>query len=659
MESTDHNVVLNLPDEVLSEICSHLSELDDRKSFRSTCRLFYGVSNRSRFLMKEEMVFYGTPNMNSHMATLALCNSPRKIWNIRLNQMYLVGDVADLFVEFFSKKGPQIYSLTLDKCEMGAGVLRDMIKYCTNLRSLSLMYSEVIGKNIFADFEYLEKNGIARKTVKNFCLKQGDWPYCHEITLTNRKFLRFFSVFPNIKNLVVIVEINGRFNQFSTISSDIMSDTEFSFSSVHHQLLKMRQQLEYLTLHFNYHPTYYWCFSIQTMSQLSDIHFENMRKLSLNLHNFREQFTTDILVKFNHLTDFECTYEANYPHSTTSLFSLLLSNAPGLRSLIIKLYDFSDCHWNEEFSKAVSKSQLINLKIFPAKNIRKDTVLIPKESVSISNDLHDSRVPINFTLKQLCLFPSRSRFHFSHITKFFRGLESLVIDQVCLVSLFNLLNYQIYLRRLIIINRQYSDFYQQFGRSSPPQFLPYNYSEFKNLTHLCFADFQSFALIKFLLSKFEFPKLKSLTIIVKIEKYFVNVNSNYNADQVWPIIQKFTQLVYLYLEIEWETPPSFIQLSTFLNELPKLRHFYCLGFTSEQIRQCPVHFDYSKYCELLKMYPSLRTIVHGSFKYLKDVVTNTVTKFRFPQDFYQHLYEGLPLPYHAICYSGIDCTSFT
>lgn len=136
--------------------------------------------------------------------------------------------------------------------------------------------------NAIDDFKSLEIDGIVCETVTSFTLKQlNDVSYNHMNTLTNRSFLRFFNVFPNIRNLAVIIEEENRFDQFYTPHfSDVMSDTKFSFTPIYHQLSKMRQQLENLTLHIHYHLI----IDVQIWKKVSEIQFENLKELIIFDH---------------------------------------------------------------------------------------------------------------------------------------------------------------------------------------------------------------------------------------------------------------------------------------------------------------------------------------------------------------------------------------
>ncbi|KAK7604672.1 hypothetical protein V9T40_005858 [Parthenolecanium corni] len=302
-----------LPEETWAEIFSYLSDLDDRKSFRSTCRHLYRACNRSRFQMDEEMVFRG--DYYSNTAILSLSNSPRKILNVKLTQAHLAGDSGDLILEFFRAKGPNVYSLTLDKCKIGPRVLRDIIEYCSNLQSISLIYADVISENTFINFVSLVNDGIVRRDVTSFALIQDGCLTCvRKTTLTNRRFLRIFDIFPNIKNLIMIVVVGEGFDRFSTISADVTSDVEFTFSSIHYQISKMRQQLETLTLHiYNFKGVED---SVPILNELSRVPIENLKELSLKyIESQRAIFDLDLVLKFKHLTHFELASSSAKVHN--------------------------------------------------------------------------------------------------------------------------------------------------------------------------------------------------------------------------------------------------------------------------------------------------------------------------------------------------------
>lgn len=192
--------------------------------------------------------------------------------------------------------------------------------------------------NAIDDFKSLEIDGIVCETVTSFTLKQlNDVSYNHMNTLTNRSFLRFFNVFPNIRNLAVIIEEENRFDQFYTPHfSDVMSDTKFSFTPIYHQLSNMGQQLENLTLHIHYHLI----IDVQIWKKVSEIQFENLKELSLIMNNLRDLDIQNVLLRFKHLTDPICTVDSRNFHSS------LLNNATELRSLTIEMVFLFPFTWD-------------------------------------------------------------------------------------------------------------------------------------------------------------------------------------------------------------------------------------------------------------------------------------------------------------------------
>lgn len=260
------------------------------------------------------------------------------------------------------------------------------------------------------------------------------------------------------------------------------------------------------------------------------------------------------------------------------------------------------------------KSQLTTLKIYSES--------VSSRIICGTLNLDKSFLP-NYTLKHLYL-DSNSCCHLPKITKYFRGLETLVNYEVCATTVDNIFKYQRQLRRLALINDHKSDFSSRnlstLCKSSTQWFEEENLEPYCNLTHLSLEDCPCLALVKSILCKFALPNLVSFTLSVKIKKSRT-VNSNFNTDQFWQIVQKFTQLEYIYLDTEWKTVPSFEQWSTVFCALPNLHHFYCLGYTigNLQERKQLINFNDSEYRKLFQMYPSLRTIVHHRTKYFKDV----------------------------------------
>lgn len=130
------------------------------------------------------------------------------------------------------------------------------------------------------------------------------------------------------------------------------------------------------------------------------------------------------------------------------------------------------------------------------------------------------------------------------------------------------------------------------------------------MTHLSILDSNSSELTEFVLTRFLFPKLKSLHIQLDC----------YDSEPPWQSIQKLTQLEYFMIVLE--TQKQIPQWLTIIRGLPKLRltHFYIpLGDAKVGLKECRQVFN---------SHPSLRSLnISSCFKGLKcfkDILENKV-----------------------------------
>lgn len=160
------------------------------------------------------------------------------------------------------------------------------------------------------------------------------------------------------------------------------------------------------------------------------------------MNNLRDLDILDVLLRFKHLTDPICTVDSRNFHSS------LLNNATELRSLTIEMVFLCPFTWDAQLFRALLKSQLTTLKIYPES--------VSSRIICGTLNLDKSFLP-NYTLKHLYL-NSNSCCHLPKIIKYFRGLETLVNYEVCAATVDNIFKYQRQLRRLALINDHKSDF---------------------------------------------------------------------------------------------------------------------------------------------------------------------------------------------------------
>lgn len=196
--------------------------------------------------MKDEIIRIGG-NQNIACTFEFLSKSYRSLWNLKFDSLLIISYTPSI-LSFFVNHGLNIRSLHFHDCKFCPKLLANIIIFCKALDEVSITFSEQNRdyQILFDDFLYLEMISVVREKVSVFTLEMrcGVW-------LTNRKLLRFLTVFPNIKKLNLIIHnLWLTFNELSTDPSDIMSETKFSFSSIHNLILSIGDQLEKLKLHF-------------------------------------------------------------------------------------------------------------------------------------------------------------------------------------------------------------------------------------------------------------------------------------------------------------------------------------------------------------------------------------------------------------------------
>lgn len=633
---------LNLPDEVWGKVFSYLC-LDDRKSIRLSCCRFYGISSNANFQKTEWMVFNGDLNADAALRYFSSCQG-RNVWNLEMNLVHLTDDSILLFCQ---RQAAKIRSLVFHDCLIAPGLLKNIIEYCENLASFTLSFSSIYFARgdiwrqlaiIFSEFKSLHDTGIIRPSVTNFTFRLMHRRGRPNPILTNKKFLLFFAIFPNIKKLDLALFMdfsNTGFTQFSTILSDITSDTEFSFSCIYYQLFQLRDQLEELEIFF---PDYYResVHSIQTWNKICDIEMKNLKWLSLNYKLYGILSGINTISHFQYVTEFVFTYDV--PTNTAPDIQLILNNAKQLHSLIIHCPCF-EVFLDRDCMKALIQSQLEKLSIFGM--FRTDFVCLEN---GISNcNLKDLDLMI-FDHNLILLF-----------TAHFRFLDKLYIQEFDERYLENIFKYQKKLRTLKFYNvrsphscNDYSS--RQTSSVSLYRWLK-NQSQFNRqldyLVHLEILEADDFDFTEFLLNQFMFPKLKSLVIRL------ISLYPRSITNRLWQIFQKFTDLEFLMIDGEIEIP--FFQWLSLCRTLLKLRYIFIQHNKF-------LLYDDSEYRQLFEISSSLRIIFHGKFKsltsikYFKDTITNTVKKKFLPRGcrtLYESVNEGIPLKYISPAFNHI------
>lgn len=108
------------------------------------------------------------------------------------------------------QQGAKVRSLKLFDCGSAPGLMSNIIEYCENLREFPLSFSSKwyeyidwdLGNALITDFDVLMNKGIVNENVTNFTLYVNEHLCYYGVALiSNKKFLDFFVVFPNIRVL--------------------------------------------------------------------------------------------------------------------------------------------------------------------------------------------------------------------------------------------------------------------------------------------------------------------------------------------------------------------------------------------------------------------------------------------------------------------------
>ena len=194
----------SLPEELWVKVFSFLS-LDDRKNIRSSCRRLNQLSNSWSLRQTESIVFHGNLSIDAALQCFSSFEEG-KLWNIKLNMVHL----DDSILSFF--KNTKVRSLILDNCTVAPGILKGIIQSCENLVEFSLFFRTYfncrrVNMNnlaiVFNDFKALQEAKIICRNVTHFTFEFNILNYDNagDYILTNKKFLNFFAVFPNIRQL--------------------------------------------------------------------------------------------------------------------------------------------------------------------------------------------------------------------------------------------------------------------------------------------------------------------------------------------------------------------------------------------------------------------------------------------------------------------------
>lgn len=581
--------------------------LDDRKSVRLTCSRFYDLCNDKYIQSKEVITFNGY--INTVPAILSLSDVYRKSWTIKLSSVHVTDDSI---LSLFEKQGTNVRSLIFHECQFTPGLFKSIIEHCIELCNIALIFSTENSsvEYVLNDFKALESSSISRPSVIDFSLKM---PIDNdEIVITNLKFLRFFTVFPSIKRLDLEIGISSIFNQFSTISADIRSDTVFSFSSVYSQLLVMSNQLQKLRLKFvNYRSFAYSGLSVESLIKISNIDLKNLEEFSLSWINLERNVSVmHALMELKNLTHFECDFKYRLP--TDGLFSkflqLLLNTSHSLYSLKFKYIKFRmDC----DLFQVLVKSKLKTLSI---DNVRTTEFFVEFEPSALENTLLPNYNLENLYCNNLLEHNSKLIFH-----TYFRSLKSIEFPEVDECVLQNIFEYQTKIHHLRLFNtrtrpvgggvfKELSTFQRWLEKKETTI-----KRELKYLIHLHIWE-DEYCLTNFMLSEFLFPSLKSLSIGVSLP-------TDFNCEQFWQHLQESPWLQYLRLDLPVNV--SFQHWLTLFSNLSKLRYFHIKDSRTELLHDV-------EYRRLFDVCPSLRVIEHyttKSFetcKYFYDITTKTV-----------------------------------
>lgn len=594
----------DLPLELWEKVFTYLP-IEERKNIHLVCHLFYDACNSFSLRRSEQFAFYGCPEPENYSANDGACfeslsGSRRSVWNLNLYMFYQRFPQSSVQAFFMNAN---VESLILRDCRIPVGFFRTIVELCENLHTFVLRESsqDYMGvlDPISIDLGELRSRAVVHQKLTDFTL---DCPYSFD--LENKRFLDFFIIFPNIKRLALLLDVgfggfhNG-FNKFSTISSDINSGTEFTFSCIYYQLSKMRHQLEKLRLDVSN-------FSPQNISRLSHIEMVNLKELDLELGIIPRADAPNMNLKlFKHVTDLLCCineYEADF----SEYILLIFNNLPELRFITLYSLDLHEpINFTEDCFKTLVRSKLESLKLYCAAG------RIAFNYSSLENDLSP-----NCQLKHLALEIKDCRIALAFAT-YCHSLEILnlrvtEINDDTLQTIFKNLKK---LLKLTILNRKSNisnaDRKLQFCVKKRGQV----YHPLDCLTHLSLMNYGCMDLARCLLKNLVFPNLKSLVI-----DYYDSNQTLKSLSLVWQKIQTLTKLEYLF--VKYTMWFSFSQCLALCSNLPKLRYLILMGISSKRFNDYEFH-------QLFQTNSSLRMVVLVKYKLYgvkcyKDKVTNIV-----------------------------------
>lgn len=588
-----------VPDEIFVEIFRYLS-VQSRKNIRLTCHRFYKLCDDSLIQADEVIILY--QNDIIVRALYCLSAGSRTIQNIEFDKVHLRIE-AILF--FFELQGSYIRSLVFKDCFFDPGTLKSIIELCVNLRSIALECTSNNHAHVLNDFKMLERNLIVRNEITDLTLNLVN----HHEYLSNRQFLRFFDIFPNIKKLNLKIPVGLVYCNMIRVAINSL----FSFSCVYDQLLILANQLEILRIDFGC-EVLFKSKSAETLNNIMNIRMKNLKEFSMKwIYSLTDVSIMSRSLLFEKLSRFDCTiiFKPTDAAESVSIFLQRLLKCTPLRSLSLVHYPIP---MDRELFETFVKSKLISLRVKYRCPIFGGRNLTNFHRSSLENTLRPNYCLQYFSINDRCNLNSL-------FTTFFRNLTHLEISEVHNDVLQSIFHHDTRIQSLHIENYYRGDsfkelsYFQQWLRLEEETIN----RELKYLTYLeIFEDECSFT--KFLSSEFSFPNLKSLYICI--------LYNTFKEEQLWPLIRKLPKLEDLTLEVACAT--HFPQWLALFEDLSNLRNFH-IRDNITGLNGFSEFFANSEYVQLFNVLPSLRSILHDkSYRanaymyYYYDVTTKTV-----------------------------------
>lgn len=545
-----------LPNEIWWEIFTYLPA-HDRKNIRMTCHRFNELCDDGQLVETEEIVFHG--DLNTIAALDLLSSSPRRIHNIRFN---CVVRITEDFFPFFDKHGADIRSLIFWNCGFQQGSFNGIMERCTGLRRIVLALIALTEdrremQNVTDAILALSNNSVTFPQITDVKLRLNG----KKLRWSDKIFLQFFTLFPNVRgvDLDLQLEDDPELSINLSTASDKISDSQLTIFCPYNQIVKLRNQLERLRLHF--YLRRWSCqlktesFPFQTIREFAQIEMKNLRELSLNFSVSLDLISPNSFLVYQNVThlQLDCKRIRYPPVESSTAIRTVLATITRLQSLILELWDFL---MSKQCFEELIRSQLTNLEI-----------IVDKAIADFQKSSLDDALRPNYLLKHLTIGKAGKNYNpiISLFANYCRSLERLVFFEVREYHLLNIFKYQKNLRSLKLYNcpHRFSsnsvsikyDEYQQYLQNELSQYriLPY-------LTHLQIIEDES-DLINFFLGEFSFPQLKTLAISIQ------NVN-----DQFWQVLMTMKQIECLQLYIG-SSIIFFPRLWNLTESLLNLRHF--------------------------------------------------------------------------------------